>query len=522
VGLILSGRPAAHKPWAMAKIMSLSDSHNYIWFLTPLLAYLALASILEFVMRRFKILSKLRLPLHMIILGLGLELALFRAPLDVTQLLAPYARALMAFGAIVLIIQALEGLSIGYFMVRLRGLHVPPILRRFILIVAYFLVATIILRTYLNLDVTSLVATSAVMSFVVGLASQDLLGSILAGIVIGVERPIVLGDWVTIEGQEGRVVNISWRRTTIETRNNDVIIMPNSQIMKSAFTNHTTPDPLHRVTLRVGVHYRHAPNQVKQTMVTAARLCPHVLESPVPNVFLEEFGDSAITYRINMWIDDLALLERVREQVNTLIWYQFKRGGIEIPFPIRTLHRPSREVPAEMATQEMAARLLPLLSESELFASIPGEALENLARSMRLETYGGGEVLFHENQPGRSMYMLVSGQAQVVKQVQGRGEQELAKVGPGAVLGEMSLLLDQPRSATVRLLEDSQVIRMTPLAFKKLAADHAEFLEHLSQLVEARSHENEELLAMFKEQKAETKEGRIKAVLSHIRAALKL
>ena len=502
--------------------MSLSDPQTYLWLLLPLLAYLALASFLELAIRRKPSLSKLRLPLHLIILGLGLELSLFHMPPGWSKLLAPYARALMAFGVVVLVIQAVEGLSIGYFMVRLRGRHVPPILRRFVLLVAYFLVATIILRTYLNLDVTSLVATSAVVSFVVGLASQDLLGSILAGVVIGVERPIVLGDWVTINQHEGRVVDITWRHTSIETRDNDVIVLPNSQIMKQAFTNHTRPDPLHRVTLRVGVHYRHPPNQVKQTMIAAARLCPHVLETPAPNVFLEEFGDSAITYRLNMWIDDLAMLERVREQVNTLIWYQFRRGGIEIPFPIRTLHRPTQEVPAETASQQMAARLLPLLNESDLFASIPGESLEKLARRMRLETYGGGEALFQEKQTGRSMYMLVSGQAQVVKKVKGRGEQELAVVGPGAVLGEMSLLLDQPRSATVRLLEDSQVIRLGPRVFKQLASDHPEFLEHLSELVEARSFENQELLAMFKEQKAETKEGRLQAVLSRIRSALKL
>jgi small-conductance mechanosensitive channel/CRP-like cAMP-binding protein len=502
--------------------MSLSDPQTYIWLLAPLGAYLVLALILELAIRRIPALAKLRLPLHLIMLGLGLELSLWRMPAGLAGTLSPYGKALLAFGAVVLVIQAVEGLSVGYFMVRLRGMHVPPILRRFLLLMAYFLVATIILRTYLNLDVTSLVATSAVVSFVVGLASQDLLGSILAGIVIGVERPIALGNWITIEGREGRVTDITWRRTMIQTRDNDIIILPNSQVMKQAITNHTMPEPLHRVTMSVGVHYRHPPNLVKQTMAAAARLCPHVLESPAPTVFLEEFGDSAITYRLNLWIDDFTLLEKVREQVNTLIWYQFKRAGIEIPFPIRTLHRPVKEMPAETANQEMAARLLPLLNESELFAGVPGEVLEKLALRMRLETYGGGEVLFAENQTGRSMYMLVSGQAQVVKQVQGRGEQELAVVGPGAIVGEMSMLLDQPRSATVRLVEDSQVISMGPMVFKQLASDHPAFLEHLSQLVEARSHDNEELLAMFKEKKAETQEGRMQAVLSRIRTALKL
>jgi len=502
--------------------MSLSDPQTYLWLLPPLAAYLILAAILELAIRRLPVLSKLRLPLHLIILGLGLEFSLWRMPPGLMQSLSPYAKSLLAFGAVVLVIQAVEGLSVGYFMVRVRNRHVPPILRRFLLLVAYFLVATIILRAYLNLDVTSLVATSAVVSFVVGLASQDLLGSILSGIVIGVERPIVTGNWITIDGQEGRVTDITWRRTMLETRNGDTIILPNSQFMKLSIVNHTLPTKLHRVTMKMGVHYRHPPNLVKQTMAEAARLCPHVLETPAPSVFLEEFGDSAIIYRLNLWIDDFALLEKVREQVNTLIWYQFRRGGIEIPFPIRTLHRPAKDVPADAATQQMAARLLPLLNESDLFANIPGEALEKLARRMRLETYGGGEVLFAENQAGRSMYMLLSGRAQVVKEVPGRGEQELAVLEPGAIVGEMSLLLEQPRSATVRLLEDSQVIRMEPIVFKQLATDHPPFLEHLSQLVEARSHENQELLAMFKEKKAKTQEGRLQAVLARIKLALKL
>jgi small-conductance mechanosensitive channel/CRP-like cAMP-binding protein len=502
--------------------MSLSDPQTYLWLLPPLGAYLVLAVILELAIRRLPALSKLRLPLHLLVLGLGLQLSLWRMPPGIMEILSPYAKALLAFGAIVLVIQAVEGLSIGYFMVHLRGRHVPPILRRFLLLVAYFLVATIILRAYLNLDVTSLVATSAVVSFVVGLASQDLLGSILSGIVIGVERPIVAGNWITIEGQEGRVIDITWRRTMIETRDGDTIILPNSQFMKLSIVNHTLPTSKHRVTMKLGVHYRHPPNLVKQTIAAAARLCPHVLDNPAPTVFLEEFGDSAIVYRLNLWIDDFSLLEKVREQVNTLIWYQFKRAGIEIPFPIRTLHRPAKDLPAETAAQQMTARLLPLLNESELFAGIPGEALEKLARRMSLETYGGGEVLFGENQAGRSMYMLVSGQAQVVKEVPGRGEQELAVVGPGAIVGEMSLLLDQPRAATVKLLEDSLVIRMEPTVFKQLATDQPQFLEHLTKLVEARSHENEELLAMFKEKKAKTQEGRLQAVLGRIRHALKL
>jgi len=502
--------------------MALSDPQTYLWLLPPLAAYLVLAVLLELIIRRLPSLANLRLPLHLLILGLGLEISFWRMPEGWTHVLSPYARAILAFGAIVLVIQAVEGLSVGYFMVRLRGRHVPPILRRFLLLVAYFLVATIILRTFLNLDVTSLVATSAVVSFVVGLASQDLLGSILAGVVIGVERPVVIGNWITIDGVEGKVVDITWRRTMLETRNGDTLILPNSQIMKTAIVNHALPSNLHRITMKVGVHYRHPPNAVKQAMTAAARLCPHVLDSPAPSVFLDEFGDSAIVYRLNMWINDMSVLEQAKEQVNTHIWYQFKRRSLEIPFPIRTLHRPTKAVPENTLIQEMIAQLVPLLKNSELFASVADESLEKLGRRMSLETYGAREVLFQEKQEGDTMYMLVSGSAQVLKKMAGQEEKELAVLQPGSIMGEMSLLLGQPRTATIRFLEDSQVIRMDRQVFKKLAAEHEQFLEHLTKLVEARRNENEALASMFKAKNIQTKEGRLQAVLSHIRSVLKL
>ena len=502
--------------------MTPTEISSYLWLLIPVGAYLIFALALHLASRRIVLLARIRVPLHIIALGLCLELSLGYLQADWAKIMWPYGKAMIAFGFMILLIQIFEALSIGYFMVRLQGRHVPPILRRFVLLASYFIVATIILRTYLDLDVTSLIATSAVVSFVVGLASQDLLGSVLAGIVVGIERPLGLEDWVTINDQEGQIIDITWRRTEMRTRDGDLVVLPNSQLMKSTIVNHNRPTPAHRVTIVVGAHYRHPPNKVKNAMISAAKLCGNISSSPAPTVFLLGYDDSSITYRLNVWLEDFSLLEQIRDQINTYIWYQFKREGIEIPFPIRTLHTPAAEEPSEVVRRGLVERLVPLLESADIFRGIPGQTLEKIAAAMRLETYGAGETLFDEGQPGRNLYMIVSGEAQVLKKRPNGSEQKMATLQPGEICGEMSLLLEQPRMATVRMAQDSQIIAMGPGVFKELASEHPEFLEHLSTLVENRRQENAELQALFSETVHQTREGRLQAVLGRIRSALKL
>ncbi len=500
--------------------MDFSHPAIYLNLLLLLIIYGLFTLAWQLLSRRLKVLGWFSFPLHLLVLGFCLRLASWRIPLSGMARLQPYAEALVIYAGLVLAVNALERLVVGYFLVRVQRRTVPDILRRFLLLLAYFVMALIIGRSYLRLDVTSLLATSAVLSFVLGLASQDLLGSILAGIVIGVERPIDYDNWVNIDNQEGKVVDITWRRTRIVTRNGDFIMVPNSQVMKNTITNYTLPDRRHRVTQKVGVHYRHPPNQVKDAMLAAARQCSAVLATPPPSVFLREFGDSSIVYRLNAWIDDYDRLEQIKDELNTYIWYQFNRRGIVIPFPIRTLHRPPRPLGRQEEQEQLVDRVVPLLEVSPYFQGIPPESLAETARRLELGTFGAGEVIFREGDAGRSLFMVVSGRAQVLKQAPGGSRRLLAELGSGEVFGEMSLLLGQERSATVRLSQDSELIEIGPHLFKDLVDQFPNFLEHLSEVVETRRHEIEELKALFESERIRTREGRVRAVLNHIRSAL--
>jgi CRP-like cAMP-binding protein len=292
--------------------------------------------------------------------------------------------------------------------------------------------------------------------------------------------------------------------------------------MKDTITNFTMPDPRHRVRITVGAHYRHPPNAVKAAMLRAATQCPEVINNPAPSVFLEDFGDSSINYRLNAWITAYGSLERIKDDIRTHIWYEFEREGIEIPFPIRTLYRPRQEADFQAEREAQVARLVPILQKIDLLAGLSAEALAELAGRARVSTHGAGEVLFRENEPGHSVYILLSGRANVIKTLESGAQQRLASLEPGHCFGEMSLLLGEPRNATVQVQEDSEVVEMDSALFKSLIETYPAVLEHVTALVESRRNDNEKLRDMFARQQNATQQTRLSMVMNQIKKALGL
>ena len=234
-----------------------------------------------------------------------------------------------------------------------RGLRLPPLLVGVSFLVAYLLSGLLILiQAFPNIDVAPLVATSAVTSLVLGLALQPILGNFFSGLVLSVERPFRINDWVKVAGTEGRVVDITWRTTHLRTRDNDNLVIPNGKIAEQEILNYFYPQPLHMERIHVGVHYTTAPHRVERALLDAASRVEGLLERPTPNVFLLRFDASAITYELRVWTEDIAGLPRMRNQCHREIWEEFRRCGITIPYPIRTLEIEPRAGTLEVVTKE--------------------------------------------------------------------------------------------------------------------------------------------------------------------------
>lgn len=244
--------------------------------------------------------------------------------------------------AFLLIAVVLKLLGLYLFDVHLparRGLRLPTMLPAVTMLLVYVIAALITLRiTFPKLDIAPLLATSAVTSLVLGLALQPILGNFFAGLVISAERPYRINDWIKVGEDEGRVVAITWRTTHLRTRNNDDIVLPNSKMADERILNYYYPHTMHMVRTNIGAHYDAPPYRVRRTLLEAAQATRGVLENPAPEIYLLDFADSAIVYEVRTYIEDVAQAPRIHSDLRYRIWEALRREGIEIPYPMRTIH----------------------------------------------------------------------------------------------------------------------------------------------------------------------------------------
>jgi small-conductance mechanosensitive channel len=253
-----------------------------------------------------------------------------------------------------------------------RGVRLPNLLPMVTVGAAYFVAAIVTFKiSFPGQALSGLVTGSAITSLVIGLALQPILGNIFAGVVIGLEKPFRINDWIKFGDIEGRVVSISWRTTHLRTRDSDNLIIPNAKMAEERILNYYYPHPMHMERIVVRADYKVPPYRVRQALFAAAAGIPGVLEKPTPDVYVLAFDESAINYELRVWLEDIAQRQRIGSDIRTRIWDEFSRRGIVIPYPIRTL---------EMAPRKRKAKgpVAPPTS-ARLFVSAGQEAGSELA-----------------------------------------------------------------------------------------------------------------------------------------------
>lgn len=329
----------------------------------------------------------------------------------------------------------------------------------------------------------SALAGSAIAAAAVGFALQDTLANFFAGIGIQIDRPYRVGQWITVGAFDGIVTGVTWRATKIRTKLGNLVVLPNNFIAKEAITNYSEPVVPTRLIVDVGAAYQVAPNDVRDAVMTVLAQSSQVLETPPPEVLLYEFGASAITYRSRFWISDFNQDEAIKDEVRRGIYYEFKRRGIEIPWPIQVRYNRTEtatNTPERRATFAQAIANVPVL------APLAGDVHQALASAARESLYGDGEVVVREGDAGSSMFIVQRGRVVITV---GHPPKEVARIEAGGYFGEMSLLTGAPRSATVTARGDCVVLEISADAFRTYVRSHPEVVEPLAAAAEARRRE---------------------------------
>jgi small-conductance mechanosensitive channel/CRP-like cAMP-binding protein len=396
-----------------------------------------------------------------------------------------------------------------FFVRRLRA-EVPKILPDVAVLTLFFFGVLLILYYRTTLDITGLFTTSALITVVIGLALQDTLGNLFAGLALQSERSFRVGDWVRFGTYEGVVSDVSWRATKIRTRDNDLVIVPNTVIGKDVLLNYSAPSSVHALTSEVGCHYRHPPGQVIAVLEEAAAETEGVLARPRPQVRTIGYGDFAITYQLRYWVRDVSQEPEIRSDLMSRIWYVFDRHGIEIPFPIRNVFlREEISGAAEASRDEELARIGARLRRCDLFDAIGDDELTRLAKRVRIERYFTGEIVLRQGEPGDSLYVIDEGRVEVLLRTGENQESRLAELSTGSFFGEMSMMVDEPRSATVRTRAPTRFLVVNREAFKETLQSNPAIAARLSETLAARKKEQDLARETHGDEPVEAEERRI-------------
>lgn len=178
------------------------------------------------------------------------------------------------------------------------------------------------------------------ISFGVGFGLRNIADNFVSGLIILLERPVKVGDRVTLDTEtSGAITAIRARSTTIRTNDNIEVIVPNSRFISESVINWSHSDNRVRFRIPVGVHYQSDVFKVKEVLEQAALQHEGVLREPAPSAKFCEFGDSSLNFQIWVWTTEWTMRPAAfRSEINYLIWKNLKESGIEVPYPQRDLY----------------------------------------------------------------------------------------------------------------------------------------------------------------------------------------
>ena len=406
-----------------------------------------------------------------------------------TELLGNFFRIIKIifwFVLVVTFIRFINALIFGTALRKASSYEISGLIRNVLTIVICLVAFFVILQSQYPSAYEKLAPIftgSAIIGVVIGLALQDTLGNLFAGLAMQADQPFQIGDVISIQNKgTGVVENISWRGIRIRTFQNKLLLISNSVLGKEAIEVASNENINARLVF-FNTLYANSPAKTIQIIRETVRQVENVSNKMRPVVRVKNLGDSSIEWEVKYWLEDYSKYNDTDALIRQRIWYAFQREKIEFAYPTRTLHIETKT--QEDVFLETENEIFERFSSVPIFAPLSDPETQRLASGSLVRVFAPGEAIVRQGQQGKSMFVINRGSVKV--QIKSdETKKTLRTLREGDFFGEMGLLTGEPRTATVVAEEETEVLEIDNLCLKPILEDNPELVDAFSELIEER------------------------------------
>lgn len=389
--------------------------------------------------------------------------------------------------------------------------EVSSLLKTVFSIIVYIIAFFVIFQTqFPDIPLSGIFTGSTILGIVVGLALQDTLGNLFAGIALQADQSFQVGDVVSLQTRGmGVIESVSWRGVRIRTFQNKLLVISNAVLGKELIEV-APKDNLNAHTVNFNTVYSASPAHTASIVREAMRHSDNVSQKMRPIVRIRNLGDNGIDWEVKYWLEDYSRLHDTDAMVRERIWYAFQREKIHFAYPTRTVHveeqKPDIDVEAEHNVVSDRLKRVPI------FDPLSEEEMERLAISSKSRIYAPGEAIVRLGGEGNSMFIINRGKVdvQIVENGKPKKVNELAE---NDFFGEMSLLTGQPRTANVIATIETEVLQIRKNALKPILESNPVLVQSITDIID----ERQAMLNKIDDDKPENADERKKGVMRSIR-----
>ena len=394
-------------------------------------------------------------------------------------------RLLLWMAIVIAVVRFLSYLIFGAALRNAGEQEISSLLRTVMTVLIYIVSFFIVFQTqFPNVELAPLFTGSAILGIVVGLALQDTLGNLFAGIAIQADKSFQVGDIVTV-GQQGMgtIESVSWRGVKIRTFQNKMLVISNSVIGKETLEI-AGRENLNARIVRFNTIYTTSPAKVIQIVREAVRQVDNVSPKRRPKVRIWNLGDNGIDWEVKYWATNYRSFNDTDALIRQRIWYAFQREGIDFAYPTRTIYT-ARQSEEEEVFVETADEICERINTIPIFAPLSNEETKVISSACSVRVFAPSEPIIEAGQAGSSMFIIHRGRVNVRIEENGVAR-TITTLRAGDFFGEMSLFSGEPRTADVIADTETKVIEISKHLLKPLFESNPELVRVISEIIEDR------------------------------------